>query len=137
MDMHTADVIVIGGGNVAIDSARTCVRLGCDEVVLAYRRSRNEMPADHEEVEQAEEEDVRFSFLVVLIAIKGEDGRLTSLQCLRAKLGPEDKSGRRRPVPVEGSDFHLEVDAVIPAIGQRVEQTCTASLTKLKWTRRG
>lgn len=129
-------VAIIGGGNTAIDAARTCVRLGCTEVTIIYRRTRSEMPADIEEVEQAEEEGVRFSFLVIPIAVKGEKDRITAIQCLRAELGPEDKSGRRRPVPVAGSEHLLDVDAVIPAIGQRVNQDCMAALTDLHWTRR-
>jgi putative selenate reductase YgfK subunit len=129
-------VVVIGGGNVAIDAARTCIRLGSEEVTILYRRTRSEMPADIEEVEQAEEEGVKFSFLVIPIKIKGTDGKITSLQCLRAELGAEDASGRRRPVPVEGSDHFIEVDAIFPAIGQKVDQKCMESLTDLNWTRR-
>ncbi len=127
---------VIGGGNVAIDAARTCIRLGCEEVTIIYRRTRAEMPADEEEVEQAEEEGVKLSFLAIPVEIKGAEGKVTSLRCLRAELGPEDESGRRRPVLVEGSDHFVEVDAVIPAIGQRVDYQCMESLTDLTWTRR-
>lgn len=129
-------VVIIGGGNVAIDAARTCIRLGCEEVTIAYRRRRQEMPADEEEVEQAEEEGVKFSYLAIPVEIKGADGKVTSLHCLRAEMGPPDESDRRRPMPIEGSDHFVEVDAVIPAIGQRVDQEGLASLTDLKWTRR-
>jgi putative selenate reductase YgfK subunit len=130
-------VAVLGGGNTAIDAARTCVRLGCEEVSIIYRRSRSDMPANEEEVLQAEEERVRFSFLTVPKEIKGGDGKVTGLVCLRSELGPEDESGRRRPVPIEGSDFELQVDAVIPAIGQSVNSGGFDKLEKLLWTKRG
>ncbi|MBW1950319.1 MAG: FAD-dependent oxidoreductase [Deltaproteobacteria bacterium] len=129
-------VAVIGGGNVAMDAARTCIRLGCEEVTVVYRRSRADMPANPEELEQAEEEDVRFSFLTVPVRIGGGDGKVTTLHCLRTELGPEDASGRRRPIPVEGSDFSMQVDAVIPAIGQTVDKTGLDSLSDLNWSRR-
>ena len=129
-------VAVIGGGNVAIDAARTCLRLGCDEVTIVYRRTRAEMPASVEEVEQAEEEGVEFSFLAIPTEIRGQGGRVTSLHCLRAELGPPDSSGRRRPIPKEGSEHFYEVDCVIRAIGQRVDYECLSSLEDLRWTRR-
>ncbi|WP_373501179.1 FAD-dependent oxidoreductase [Desulfococcus sp.] len=129
-------VIVIGGGNVAIDAARTCLRLGCEEVTIAYRRTRNEMPADVEEVEQAEEEGILFSFLTVPIAVEGRAGKPTGLRCLRAKLVARDGSTRMSPVPVEGSDFVMPADVVIGAIGQRVDQACMKDLPDMKWTRR-
>ena len=129
-------VAIIGGGNVAIDAARTCIRLGCEEVTIVYRRTRQEMPADEREAEQAEEEGVRLSFLEIPVEIKGVDGKVTSLHCLRAELGPPDQSGRRRPMPIEGSDHFVEVDAVISAIGQTVDYQCMSSLTDLSWTRR-
>ena len=129
-------VVVIGGGNVAIDAARTCFRLGSEEVVLAYRRTRHEMPADEEEVEQAEEEGVELKFLTIPEEIVGEAGRLTGLRCLRAELVEADGGGRMRPVPVEGSDFVISADAVISAIGQRVDTDCLDSIDALKWTRR-
>ena len=137
-DHHTPGkkVAVIGGGNVAMDAARTCIRLGCEEVAVVYRRSRNDMPANPEEVEQAEEEKIRFSFLTVPVAIEGENGRVSALHCLRTELGPEDESGRRRPVPVEGSDFSFDVDAVIPAIGQTVDKAGLEHLGGLEWSRR-
>lgn len=94
------------------------------------------MPANEEEVQQAEEERVKFSFLTIPVEIKGEDGRITSLHCIRTELGLEDESGRRRPIPVEGSDFGVEVDAMIPAIGQTVDRNGFADLGDLKWSRR-
>ena len=130
-------VAVIGGGNVAIDAARTSLRLGADEVTIAYRRTHNEMPADVEEVEQAEEEGIRFSFLTVPVEVKGKDGHVTGLQCLRAELVKLEGSDRMSPRPVDGSDFVMDVDAVIVAIGQRVDVNCMSDgLCDLKWTRR-
>ena len=129
-------VLVIGGGNVAIDAARTCLRLGCEEVSLLYRRTRSEMPADSEEVGQAEEEGVRISFLTVPAEVTGKDGKLTGLRCLRAKLKATEDGGRKIPVPVEGSDYLIDADAIITAIGQRVENSDIGTITGLKWTRR-
>lgn len=129
-------VAIVGGGNVAIDVARTCIRLGCSDVRVVYRRTREEMPADVEEVEQAEEEGVEFSFLSIPVEVGGENGKLKALHCLRAELGPPDDSGRRRPIPVEGSDHFYEVDAVIPAIGQQIDIKCMESLPGLKWSKR-
>jgi NADPH-dependent glutamate synthase beta subunit-like oxidoreductase len=129
-------VIVIGGGNVAIDAARTCLRLGCESVVLAYRRTRAEMPADREEVEQAEEEGIRFEFLIVPHEIVGSHDRLEGLKCLRAKLVAVEGQDRKFPKIIEGSDFLMEADAVIPAIGQQVDAACLESVSELEWTRR-
>jgi len=118
------EVVVVGGGNAAMDAARTCVRLGCASVSVAYRRTRQEMPAHEEEVEEAMAEGVRFLFLVIPKGLQGEGGRLSGLQCLRAELGPADESGRRRPVPLEGSEFVLPAGAVIAAIGQKLDADC-------------
>jgi NADPH-dependent glutamate synthase beta subunit-like oxidoreductase len=129
-------VIVIGGGNVAVDAARTCLRLGCDEVTIAYRRTRTEMPADGEEVEQAEEEGIRLSFLTVPVAIKGEDGQVEALQCQKAKMVAQDGRDRMSPIPVEGSDFFMAADVIIAAIGQQVDRAGFEDLNALAWTRR-
>ncbi len=129
-------VVIIGGGNVAIDAARTSLRLGSEEVTIAYRRTRSEMPADIEEVEQAEEEGIRFSFLTIPVEIEGENGRLTGLKCLRADLVEKEGSDRKYPVPMLGSDYVMEADAVISAIGQRVDHKCLKGIRELKWTRR-
>jgi len=129
-------VLVIGGGNVAIDAARTSLRLGAESVTIAYRRTRSEMPADEEEVEQAEEEGVRMSFLTVPVEIEGENGEVTALRCLRAELVAKEGSDRKYPVPVEGSDYLMDADAIIVAIGQQVDHSGMESLTGLKWTRR-
>jgi glutamate synthase (NADPH/NADH) small chain len=111
-------VAVVGGGNVAMDSARTAVRLGADEVHLVYRRSRTELPARLEEVENAEEEGVIFDLLTLPIRLIGdENGWIKEIECLEMELGEPDESGRRRPVPVKGSNFLMPADAVVIAIG--------------------
>ena len=129
-------VIVIGGGNVAIDAARTSLRLGSKEVTIAYRRARSEMPADHEEVEQAEEEGVMFSFLTVPKEVVTQEGCIKGLECLRAKLIPIEGKNRMFPKPIEGSDYLMEADVIICAIGQRVDMDCMDSVPELDWTRR-
>ncbi|MDZ4165549.1 MAG: NAD(P)-binding protein [Smithellaceae bacterium] len=111
-------VAVIGGGNVAMDAVRTAIRSGSKEVFILYRRSRAEMPASPEEIEEALEEGIRMEFLTAPVRIMGEKGRVTGIECLRMELGEPDASGRRRPVPVKGSEFLIPVDAVVPAIGQ-------------------
>ena len=111
-------VAVIGGGNVAMDAARNALRLGAKEVHLLYRRSREEMPARLEEIHHAEEEGVRFQFLTNPIRYLGDEhGRLKGIECLRMELGEPDASGRRRPVPIEGSEFVLDLDTAVVAIG--------------------
>jgi len=112
-------VAVLGGGNVAMDAARTALRLGAEESWIVYRRSKNELPARHEEVEHAEEEGVKFSFLTSPTRILyNEDYWVTGMECLRYELGEPDASGRRSPVPVKGSEFVMDVDNVVVAIGQ-------------------
>jgi NADPH-dependent glutamate synthase beta subunit-like oxidoreductase len=130
------NVIVIGGGNVAIDAARTALRLGSGQVTMAYRRTRAEMPADSEEVDQAEEEGILLSFLTIPIEVLGHDGRVTGLRCLRARMVETEKGNRMVPVPIEGSDFIIEADAVISAIGQQVDSSCLEDIPGLQWTRR-
>ena len=130
-------VVVIGGGNVAIDAARTCLRLGSPEVTIAYRRTRHEMPSDEEEVEQAEEEGVHLSFLTIPGKIVGEDKRITGVQCVRAELVKREGSNRMSPVPVLGSEYIMDADVVISAIGQKVDQLCLKELDTMGWTRRG
>ncbi len=129
-------VVVIGGGNVAIDAARTCLRLGSEQVTIAYRRTRKEMPADHEEVEQAEEEGVHFELLTVAVAVTGEGGKVRALRCLKAKLVTVPGSSRQSPKPVEGSDYDIAADAIISAIGQRIEQHWFDKVEGLTWTHR-
>ncbi len=114
-------VAVIGGGNTAIDAARTALRLGADEVTIVYRRSRAEMPATDWEVEEAEEEGIKLHFLAAPVKINAANGRASTIECVRMELGEPDDSGRRRPIPIEGSEFEIEVTAVIAAIGQKPE----------------
>ncbi|MCP4681570.1 MAG: FAD-dependent oxidoreductase [Desulfobacterales bacterium] len=111
-------VAIIGGGNTAIDAARTSLRLGAAEVTVLYRRSRQEMPAADYEVAEAELEGVKFHFLAAPTRLIGENGRLTALEYLKMELGEPDDSGRRRPVPMEGTETIIELDNVIAAIGQ-------------------
>jgi len=120
-------VAVVGGGNTAIDAARTSLRLGAKAVTILYRRSRKEMPALPDEIEAAEEERIKFEFLVAPKQIIGEGGKVKAIECLRMELGEPDVSSRRRPVPVPGSEHIYEVDTVIPAIGQMLETSCLPS----------
>jgi len=118
--LRSKRVAVIGGGNVAMDSARTALRLGADEVTVLYRRSRTEMPARDAEIHHAEEESIRFELLTSPTRILGdESGWVRGIECLRMKLGEPDASGRRRPVPVPGSEVVFDVDTVVVAIGNR------------------
>ena len=130
-------VTVTGGGNVAMDCARSALRLGADEVHIVYRRSRQELPARLEEIENAEEEGVIFDFLTLPVKYVGdESGWIIGLECLKMELGEPDASGRRRPVPIEGSEFFLKCDASVCAIGNSpnplIPQT-TPELEVGKW----
>ncbi|WP_321495969.1 NADH-quinone oxidoreductase subunit NuoF [uncultured Desulfobacter sp.] len=116
-------VIVIGGGNVAMDVARTCVRLGAKKVVILYRRTLQEMPAEKEEIEQAMEEGVEIEFLLSPARIMRKSSKITGVACLKMQLDGMDKRGRRRTIPVEGKEIELRADAVIPAIGQALEDS--------------
>lgn len=111
-------VAVIGGGNSAVDSARTAVRIGAEEVTIFYRRQREDMPADENEVRAAEEEGVKLELFTAPVRILTENGKVAGLELIRMKPGEKDESGRRKPVPVEGSEFIVEVDSVVVAIGQ-------------------
>ncbi len=130
-------VVVIGGGNVAFDAARTALRLSAEEIHIAYRRTREEMPAYKEEIEEALAEGVKIHYLTAPMRIHGTDGRCTGLECVKTELGEPDASGRRRPVPVEGSEFIIECDTVIPAVGQRPDLEWIESEPALKTTRWG
>jgi homotetrameric NADPH-dependent glutamate synthase len=132
--------VVIGGGNTAIDCTRNLIRLGAEEVSIVYRRTRNEMPANKVEIDAAEEEGVRFQFLSAPVRVRGdENGNATHLEYLKMKLGEPDASGRRRPVPIEGSETLIETDMVITAIGQSPDVSFTKELQEeqmeLKTTR--
>jgi len=111
-------VVVIGGGNVAMDAAKTALRLGADEVTILYRRSREEMPANPWEVKEAEDEDVKIEFLAAPKRILEENGKVSAVECVRMQLGEPDESGRRKPIPIEGSEFTWETNMVILAIGE-------------------
>jgi len=115
-------VVVIGGGNVAVDAARCALRLGAKRVEIYYRRSRKEMPAIPEEVEEAIREGVKIHLLSSPLKIVGKRGRAVGMDCVRTKLGEADKTGRRKPIPIEGSNFKVQADTIIAAIGQRVDQ---------------
>jgi indolepyruvate ferredoxin oxidoreductase alpha subunit len=112
-------VVIVGGGNVAIDCARACVRLGFNDVDIVYRRSRAEMPAIGEEVAEAEREGVKIQFLANPNRVLAKGGKASGIECVRMELGEPDESGRRRPVPVAGSEFALEADLIIAAIGEQ------------------
>jgi NADPH-dependent glutamate synthase beta subunit-like oxidoreductase len=111
-------VVIVGGGNVAMDCARTCSRLGFEEVLISYRRSKDEMPAVKEEIQRAEEEGIKFNFLTVPKRLISENGKVKGIECLRTKLGEPDASGRMRPIPIEGSEFTINTEMVISAVGQ-------------------
>ena len=114
-------VAVIGGGNVAMDAVRTAVRMGSKQVFILYRRTRAEMPAAPEEIEEAIEEGIEMKFLVAPKRVLGKGGKVTGIECTRMELGEPDASGRRRPVEIKGSEFTIECDAIVPAIGQEAD----------------
>jgi glutamate synthase (NADPH/NADH) small chain len=130
-------VAVFGGGNVAMDAARTSLRMGAEEVVVVYRRGKEEMPARAEEIHHAEEEGIVFNLLCNPVSIEGDDkGNVTGITCIRMELGEPDASGRRRPVPVEGSEFQIPVDTVIVSIGNGANPLLTEATPELqlnKW----
>jgi len=129
-------VVVIGGGDVAIDSARSALRSGANEVTILYRRTRVEMPARTEEVEAAEAEGIKIEYLAAPLEITAASGKVTGIKCTRMELGEPDASGRRRPVPVAGSEYELKADVVVPAIGQS-PQTAKLADSGIKTTKRG
>ena len=131
-------VVVIGGGNVAIDAVRTARRLGAGQATIVYRRNRQEMPARLEEVHHAEEEGVTFEFQVTPIAIEGDADRwVTGLRCVDTRLGDPDESGRRAPVPIPGSERVVPCDTVVVAVGTRANPLLTSSSPDLALTERG
>jgi len=131
-------VAVIGAGNVAMDSARVALRLGAEDVLIVYRRSEREMPARAEEIAHAREEGVKFEFLTNPIRMVGdENGWVKKLECVKMKLGEPDKSGRRRPIPIEGSEFALDVDTVVVAIGQKPNPLIVKTTKGLRITEQG
>ncbi len=121
------NVIVVGGGDTAIDAARICKRLGATTTIL-YRRTIKEMPAIEEEIEEAQEEGIKLEYLAAPIGFNKDGNKITSMQCIRMELGEPDDSGRRRPVPIEGSEFEIPASTVIPAISQEPDFTGLESL---------
>jgi glutamate synthase (NADPH/NADH) small chain len=131
-------VAVIGGGNVAMDAARTALRMGADEVNVIYRRTRNEMPARIEEIKHAEEEGVKFHFLRnITKCIGDEEERLTSIECIKFKLGDPDDSGRCQPIPINDSEFIMEMNMVIVAIGNHSNPLLGRTTPGLKYSSKG
>ena len=131
-------VAVIGGGNVAMDAARTALRLGAEKVAIVYRRSEAELPARSEEVEHAKEEGIEFKLLNNPVAITGDEaGWVKSMRCVKMELGEPDASGRRRPVPIAGSEFDMPVDTVIVAIGTGPNPIMAHTTPDLELTKRG
>ena len=128
---------VVGGGNVAMDSARTAKRLGAKHVYLIYRRSEKEMPARDEEIEHAKEEGIEFKLLTNPVAIKGKDGWVDRISLIKMELGEPDKSGRRRPVPLEGTEYDMDVDVVVMAIGQGPNPLLLSATPELKLNKWG
>jgi uncharacterized 2Fe-2S/4Fe-4S cluster protein (DUF4445 family)/thioredoxin reductase len=128
-------VAVVGGGNAAVDAARVAKRLGAEEVLVLYRRSRDEMPAIKTEVDEAEKEGVKFHFLAVPVNVLNNNGRLTGIQCIRMELGEPDESGRPVAIPVQGSNFEIKTDHLIIAIGQRVDEK--GVIEELEYSGRG
>ncbi|MGC8878954.1 MAG: NADPH-dependent glutamate synthase [Anaerolineae bacterium] len=126
-------VVTIGGGNVAMDAARTALRMGAEESIIVYRRSREEMPARLEEIHHAEEEGVQFMLLTTPIAFYGDEkGRVKELECLRNELGEPDESGRRRPIAIPNSNFRIPCDLAIIAIGQSPNPLIPTTTPQLK-----
>lgn len=136
--LHGKRIATVGGGNVAMDSARTAKRLGADASIIVYRRTKKEMPARAEEVHHAEEEGIQFEFLVAPVEVVGNDKKwVTGLKCIRMELGAPDASGRARPVPVAGSEFVIPCDVVVVAVGTRANPLLTATCPELKLNRWG
>jgi NADH-quinone oxidoreductase subunit F len=129
-------VAVIGGGDAAIDAARVAKRLGKDVKIL-YRRTRQEMPAAKEEIEEALKEGIEIEFLVAPVRVLSENGQLKGIECIRMELGDLDQSGRKRPIPIKGSEFTVEIDTLMPAIGQQPDLSAAQSSNRLKISKYG
>jgi glutamate synthase (NADPH/NADH) small chain len=130
--LHGQRVVVVGGGNVAMDAVRTARRMGAESATIVYRRSADELPARKEEVHHAQEEGVAFEYLAAPVEVLGNDARwVTGIRCVRVALGEPDESGRRRPEPVEGSEFEIPCDMVVVAIGTRSNPLLTQTAPDL------
>ncbi len=133
-----ADIVsVIGGGNVALDSARTALRLGAKKVYIIYRRSETEMPGRIEEIKHAKEEGVQMVFLTNPVEIIGENGWVKKIRCIKMQLGEPDESGRRRPIPIPNSEHEIQTNIVIIAIGQGPNPVLTQTSPDIKLNKRG
>ncbi len=130
-------VAIVGGGNVAIDVARSAVRLGAEEVTILYRRTRKEMPAWEEEIHAAETEGTKIVYLTAPQEVLTHDGKVTGLRCIRMELSEPDSSGRKRPIPIPGSEYDIVIDQLIPAIGQRPDLSALEEIAGLTFTRWG
>lgn len=131
-------VTVVGGGNVAMDSVRTALRMGAEKATIVYRRSRKEMPARAAEIHHAEEEGIKFELLTNPVKLIGdEQGRVKGMECLRMKLGEPDASGRQRPIPIEGSNFVIDTELVVIAIGAGANPLITSTMPDLKLNKWG
>jgi len=130
-------VAVIGGGNTAIDCARTALRLGAQEVTIVYRRSRKEMQAQPGEIDEALKEGVKIEFLSTPVRIIGKNGAVASIECIKMKLGSPDESGRRRPIKVEGSEYSFPVDNVLSALGQNIDASFLTQKDQVLLSQRG
>lgn len=128
-------VAVIGGGNVAIDCVRCSFRVNKEDVNLIYRRTKKEMPADDVEIHDAEEEQVKFHYLTNPVCILAKNGKVIGMECIRMELGEPDSSGRRRPVPIQGSEFVIDCDIVVPAIGQSIDLSILDGVDDIETTR--
>jgi NADPH-dependent glutamate synthase beta subunit-like oxidoreductase len=131
-----SQVAIVGGGNSAIDAARTAVRLGAKDVTILYRRERKDMPAWEHEIVAAEHEGVKIEYLVAPVKLVGKGGKLGGVVCQRMRLGEFDRSGRRKPVPIEGSEYTLSAETIIPAISQSADTTFISEgsdIKKDKW----
>ncbi len=126
-------VFVVGGGNTAIDAARSALRVGAASVSIVYRRTEAEMPAHHEEIEDAKDEGIELMVLNNPVEYIGENGKLKAVKLIKMELGEPDDSGRRRPVPIKGSEYEVDVDHVIEAVGQKIDTTCLDGVDVTKW----
>ncbi|MGD0210623.1 MAG: FAD-dependent oxidoreductase, partial [Desulfomonilia bacterium] len=130
-------VAIVGGGNSAIDAARTAIRLGAKDVTILYRRERKDMPAWENEIVAAEHEGVKIEYLVAPVKLIGKNGKLAGVECQRMKLGEFDRSGRRKPKAIQGSEYVLSVDTIIPAISQNTDASFIAAGSDVNLDKRG
>ncbi|MBU2598306.1 MAG: FAD-dependent oxidoreductase, partial [Actinobacteria bacterium] len=132
IDLKDKKVVVIGGGNVAIDSSRSALRLGAKDVQILYRRTKMDMPAHKDEIEGAEKEGIKMNFLTTPVEILGNNGEVSGIECINMRLGEFDRSGRKRPMPIDGSECTIDIDVVITAIGQALDTSFLTKDTEIK-----